>query len=382
MTRLVSIEPNRWFMFLVIALAFWTSNATATAETQPSKDWVIGFATGLLEREFSVEVSEIRLRKKSLSVWLSDRPNTLHLDTVVRSLLEIERVEHVRLYDTTEPLEPIAEGRDDSPTEACGEGSLPPCGWNPEYFPIGRLFEPPVADPRWPRSTVGVQSYLDDPELNRAATVSFGETFSLVRFAPGESLKVDVGFQGGVFSVFDLDSESFDLVNSDFLGALFASLRSGRYSADLRFYHQSSHLGDEYLLRTDADRVNLSFEVAEVLLAVDVTDWLRLYGGGGILVHREPALDRGLTQFGFDFESPDAFLSGWLRPLVSLDVQFREEGDWSDDLSLRSGFQIEHPRFRRLKLRLLGEYYRGRSPNGQFFVRRIETVGVSLGAGF
>ena len=40
-----------------------------------------------------------------------------------------------------------------------------------------------------------------------------------------------------------------------------------------------------------------------------------------------------------------------------------------------SGFQLESPSFESTKLQLLGEYYDGRSPNGQFFERTIRYMG-------
>ena len=54
----------------------------------------------------------------------------------------------------------------------------------------------------------------------------------------------------------------------------------GDFTWLVRVYHQSSHLGDEYLLRNRVDRVNLSFEVVDALVSYDPFEWLRLYGAG------------------------------------------------------------------------------------------------------
>ena len=115
-----------------------------------------------------------------------------------------------------------------------------------------------------------------------------------------------------------------------------------------------------------------------MLVSYDPWQWLRLYGGGGVLVHREPALDRGILQTGIELHSPQAFVSGFLRPIAAADFQFRQESDWKQDVSIRSGIQIEHPFLRRTQLQLLVEFYSGRSPNGQFYDRRIETIGIGL----
>ena len=64
-----------------------------------------------------------------------------------------------------------------------------------------------------------------------------------------------------------------------------------------------------------------------------------------------------------------------LRPLAAVDLQNHEETNWDSDVSVRAGVQLESPRFKSTKLQLLGEYYDGHSPNGQFFERTIRYVG-------
>src|SRR2546427_1725942 len=57
---------------------------------------------------------------------------------------------------------------------------------------------------------------------------------------------------------FDCDWSS-DVCSSDLL-----AYRRGSTALRLRVYHQSSHLGDEYMLHARAQRVDLSFEAAEL----------------------------------------------------------------------------------------------------------------------
>ncbi len=51
----------------------------------------------------------------------------------------------------------------------------------------------------------------------------------------------------GVFQ-FDLSAPSSDLINTDYVVGVPLSWRSGGWSTRVRLYHQSSHLGDEFLL--------------------------------------------------------------------------------------------------------------------------------------
>ena len=60
--------------------------------------------------------------------------------------------------------------------------------------------------------------------------------------------------------------------------------------------------------------------------------------------------------------------------MAVLDVRRHQEDSWSPDYSTRFGFRIENPRLLGSHhLYLLGEYYNGRSPNGQFFARKIHS---------
>lgn len=377
-----------------IAALWLASHPSLTAHAAPDEvtpDYIRGYVTALLERSYDLHPAALEVEGTTLTVRFAREPR-LPLDKLERSLLSVEGVERVRLLAgetvllegerDAAALEPAAS--EGTPTEAegasNGAGAADRDGW--DVFPSRELFDPLLADPRWPHFSASHQWYLGDEELERVAAVSFGETFSLVRSPQRDWGEWELAFQAGVFSVFDLESSSFDLVNSDFFVGLASIHHVGDFTTMLRAYHQSSHLGDEYLLRSRVDRVNLSFEVLDLLVSFEPWRWLRLYGGGGLMVHREPALGRGITELGLELWSPVALAGGYLRPVAGLDVQHREESDWKTDLSLRTGVQIEHPVLADRRLQILAEYYDGRSPNGQFFERRIRELGIGIHLGF
>ena len=71
--------------------------------------------------------------------------------------------------------------------------------------------------------------------------------------------KWELSLRAGVLSDFDLNATSHDLVNADYLGGLYSSFPVG-WSAFGCLFHQSSRLGDEFLLRAHFQCVNLSYE--------------------------------------------------------------------------------------------------------------------------
>jgi hypothetical protein len=247
------------------------------------------------------------------------------------------------------------------------------------FLPGGELFKPLIADPRWPHFALAYQRYLNDPKLGDVAAVSFGESFMFYRGALGEGLW-ETGIQAGVFSFFDLDAPSMDLVNSDFVVALVVGHRTGRFSALGRLFHQSSHLGDEYLLSGSApERVNLSYQAVDLRLSAEFfEDVLRLCVGGGYIFERQPVtLKPWSLQSGLEFRSPWPGARAGVRPVVAADVQYREQNDWAADASLRAGLEFQRWLGTR-NLQLLVEYFHGHSPNGQFYTDRIHSLGLGL----
>src|SRR6185436_2114147 len=93
--------------------------------------------------------------------------------------------------------------------------------------------------------------------------------------------------EGAVFAQFDLNTQSYDLINADYVLGLPMTYRYGAFSGRARVYHQSSHLGDEFVLRSRIPRENFSFEAGEVILSYDVGP-ARVYAGGEYLIHSIP----------------------------------------------------------------------------------------------
>lgn len=352
----------------VSALGLLSSSASA-APASENDAFLAGYASAVLERELGLRAETLQVEDGvvTLRVGEIDDPTRTRL---VETLVSIERIRRVRLLGPDETPPPGADmaGRSQEPE------------WTWDFLPPGDLFDPLTADPRWPHFSASYQNYVrSGDELGNVAAVSFGDVIPFLRRNGPSETTWELALHAGVFSIFDIDADSFDLINTDFMVGPALNVRRGRLSAMLRIFHQSSHLGDEFLLRRDTDRINLSYEAIDALLSWDAMGWLRLYGGGGVLVHREPDdLDRVSLQAGVELESPRTWLDGLLRPIFALDLQSLQENGWDLDLSARLGVQIESPRLRGRQLQVVLDYFQGRSPNGQFYDREIEYW--SLGA--
>jgi hypothetical protein len=249
-------------------------------------------------------------------------------------------------------------------------------------LPAGHLFKPLIADPRWAHFSVAYRNYQNNNFDGRnVASVSFGETIPFYRSNFGQSsVQWETGIQAGVFSDFNLDTSSKDLVNTDFIASIYSSMRAGRFSAFGRLFHQSSHLGDEFILaHSKFKRVNLSYEGADLKLSYELPFGVRLYGGGGGMFDREPStLKPWMAQYGVEFRSPWRIDFASMRPIIAADIKNFQENNWNMDLSARAGFEFENLQVLGRKLQILAEYYNGYTPSGQFYKNKIEYLGVGL----
>jgi hypothetical protein len=252
-------------------------------------------------------------------------------------------------------------------------------------FPQDQIFCPLLADPKEPRSFVswlrGTFRSLDDPsgKGTTIGSVGIGDSFGLVRWnsrKAGDGVQLDL--VGSIFAQFDLAAPSNDLINADYIIGVPLTIRRNGFSIRTKVYHQSSHLGDEFLLRgEDIERENLSFESFEFVASQEIGA-LRVYGGGEHIFHRDPAsVAKNIRHAGVELRTPRA----GAQLVGGIDVKASELHDWSPATSGRIGVQFvrsgpnDHPS--RL-VTLMLEIYQGPSPYGQFFQDDISYVGVGL----
>lgn len=245
-------------------------------------------------------------------------------------------------------------------------------------LPEEELFATLLADPRQPRFSVSYQHYSSATREFAAAGVAYGEYFGLASGFFGEAGSSQIGIQGAVFALFNLDAPSSDLINADYWIGVPLSYRRGPWSYLVRLYHQSSHLGDEFILgNPGVNRVNLSYEDLEGLVSYEWERW-RIYGGGGYFLHTDPDLARKHAHGGIEYNRPQAVHE--LNFIAAVDVRASEELNWRGSSSYQAGFEFKSNSPRRVRLML--EYFSGHSPNGQFYRESLRYTGLGLYFGF
>jgi hypothetical protein len=272
---------------------------------------------------------------------------------------------------------------DDPPPLRCGTGvhAGEAAGWI--ALPQGDVFCPLLADPKSTRSHL---TYLrgELPAATRAknvGSVGVADGLGLLRVGgpvPGDG--VQIGIEAAVFAQFDLGTRSADLLNADYVVGVPVTFRVSGFSGRFRVWHQSSHLGDEFLAHAGAEVTNqgLSFEAAEVILSEEVGP-LRVYGGGEYLLEGTPStLARKVAHGGAELRL--GAVRG-PRLVVAVDVKAAEQRSYKPGYSARAGVEIAHwtsPSHPPRIVAILAEYYDGPSPFGQFFTDQSRTFGFGF----
>ena len=248
-----------------------------------------------------------------------------------------------------------------------------------ESFPKGELFAPLIADHNETRTFMSLLSLDSETVQSSFGDVGVGANFGLYRWPgkqPGDASQL--GVFAAVNSLFDMEGTSYPLVNTDYRVGFTYELQRGQFSARTRLFHQSSHLGDELILQGNApQRVNLSVEVVDLLLAWQWGGW-RPYAGGMYIIHRDPDdLKQAGFQVGVDYTGTTPVLFGG-RLVGGVDYRSFEENDWRGGMSVKVGLEYGRPRPERRGVKVLLEYYDGAAPFGQFYNDVVSYYGLGV----
>ena len=365
----VRIATGAGGMVFVLCLILGIVSVTNAADDS----YIAGYAAAVLEHEFYVPGAIVQVHE-GVVILTADSLGKVDRQKVITALEKIPGVVRAEVRE-----EAGSSAAPANPPQTAIQQKLP----KPEskFLPRDLLVAPFHADPRWPHFSMASRHVSFGREPGNTGSANFGETFALYRNAAPLDGQWEIAIQAGVFSTFNLGSSSVDLQNADYTAGLLTSYRTGAFSGFLRLHHQSSHLGDEFILNSQPgfNRINLSFDELDLKISYELASWFRVYGGGGMLVGRDPReLKRGTSQLGAELTSPWTLWDGKVRPVAYADLQANARSNWKVASSVMAGIQFENARIGDRKLQLLAEYFSGPSPNGQFYNQNTEWIGIGI----
>jgi hypothetical protein len=259
-----------------------------------------------------------------------------------------------------------------------------------QLLPVERWLRTPVADPFAQRIGVALKSTnllatqgperppftLTDPAAAAreiVAAIGVGVVFPLLSLAEWDGGGAMLVADARVFARFRIEYQGRDDMGQDWFVGGGVEARDGPWSGRASITHRSSHLGDEFVVETGAERLEFGSEQLDLLAAYDLPVGPRVYGGASWLFRSYlgwdarlvelGVRDRAMLQLGADHEWrpwSDPRFAAW----AGIDVQAAERNDWDVGYSAAAGLGVGQGRALRVMLR----FYDGPSTMSQFFL--------------
>lgn len=266
-----------------------------------------------------------------------------------------------------------------APRPLAGQGAAP--DW---LFPDRSLMTGLIAGPRDPASQAHVVFDWEGPTsfgTGPAGEVAISGTLPVARLAGSTNTDaLVVGLEAAAFARFAFQVVTRELVNTDWIFAVPVIWHRGEHWLRLRYYHTSSHLGDEYQGRFGPGAINFSRDGADltVFLRPDA-DWIRPLGPaayGLVLWSVNSHPEEGPVWEARAGIELDPFDGRFLTPFLTGDVHVEQATGWVPRFTAQAGLWLPPVGGRPLRLAL--QTVVGPSPMGQFRGARTGTVGLGL----
>lgn len=238
--------------------------------------------------------------------------------------------------------------------------------WFPNRSAFWDLLAPPRANGMW-ASLISFE--LEEEPFSggrtQAADVQLSYLIVVRRFqAEGESRPaLDLGIDFILTSRFNLDEPQKDLINTDFRLGIPFSFAYKQLQARVGYVHESSHLGDETILRFTLGTLQQSSRDAlELTLAYEVAELGRVYVGGGWNWNHSESNEDVIGWGGFEFDPGRSRPSLIIWPYAGADFRITDLTErFAGTIVGGAGVRVAE---RILRLELRGHF--GPSPMGQF----------------
>ena len=251
-----------------------------------------------------------------------------------------------------------------------------PSDWTWQILPSGLIYRSYLAGVKESRFSAFV-NHESDARLNSGTLwdPTLGARVGLLRFGDCDTI-FPQGFQidaeGSAQARLDIES-NVDVLGTDYRAGLPLTYGIGIHRWKFSYYHLSSHVGDEFLLKNPGfPRQNFARDVLVLGYSVYPTPDLRLYAEAGWAFVSDVS-EPWEFQFGLDYAPgyPTGFRGA---PFFAVNGHLREEVDFGGNLTAQAGWAWRSDIGGHL-LRLGVHYYNGHSSQFSYFGEHEEQIG-------
>lgn len=253
--------------------------------------------------------------------------------------------------------------------------TVPRDDWSWQLLPDGIVYKSYLASAK--ESRLGTQ-FIDESDDGELWDTTLGGRIGILRFGTWDSAwpqgwQIDV--EGS--SQCRLDPyEERDLRSADFRAGAALTYGYGRHGLKLGYYHLSSHVGDEFLLKNPGfARVNYVRDALSLGYSYYCTDNLRLYADTSWAFYGDFTGDWDF-QFGLDY-APARPTGMRGAPFFAINGHLRQELDFSGNLVVQAGWAWRGDHSSHL-LRTGLHYYNGASNQFSFFRDYEQQIGAGV----
>lgn len=249
-------------------------------------------------------------------------------------------------------------------------------------LPKDRLFQPILLDPTEAQAFGSVVAFRENNEPADLIYLPFAFGFykGLARW--GNEGRSEFGFDVSAHTQFEWTfvegvSER-NMRNVDYrVSCLFHHRVDEWQSFRIRFFHVSSHLGDDYMIRNGISSYfpnPTNYEQLDFLWSF-TEGGLRYYGGAGMVVRPETIRKRFSAQAGFFYEK--GIPSKWpLGFFGGADLKLMAEHDFNPGLKVGAGLRVGEPRGH--PVRFMIEFFRGNLPYSPLESSEVAWLGMGV----
>jgi len=257
--------------------------------------------------------------------------------------------------------------------------------WSWQLMPNNLIYTSYLAGPKEPRiGTVWYDDTAPDPANPFVSNgwlwdTTLGGRASILRYGSDPVLHpqgFEVQIEGAAFVRLDPQDDR-DLRSADYRFGVPLVYGVGRWQTKLAYYHNSAHLGDEFMLKHPTfPRVNYVRDCIVWGNSYYFFDWLRLYGEVGYAFFNAGGSKPWEFQCGTELIQARP-TGGRGAPFLAVNGMSRQELDWGGNVCVQTGWAWRGRRSEKL-LRIGFEYLYGSDPQYEFVFYNQNRAGVGM----
>ncbi|UUO05699.1 DUF1207 domain-containing protein [Blastopirellula sp. J2-11] len=247
-----------------------------------------------------------------------------------------------------------------------------------QVLPTGHIYKAHLADVKESRLAVKIVDLTGDTTILDG---NLGGRFGVFRYGnhdPYLPQGVQWDVEGSAHVRLDIPEE-VDVRSADFRAGnqlTWSYDRAPNHRTRFGYYHLSSHLGDEFLIKNPGyNRLNYSRDVLILGHSVYLNEKTRIYGQIGWAFYTTVSKPWELS-FGFE-RAPTHATGPWGEPFFAVNGELREEVDWGGSFTLQTGWAWVGDDSGHL-LRIGLQYLNGASSQYSFYQQWEQQIGFGI----